>query len=301
VFPSRTVDLGPTVHYLAYDGPEGPPPVVLLHGLGGSHAEWGGVAERLASFSRVLVPDLIGFGRTAPTPDDPADVDGNRRLLERFLDQVVGQPAVLMGSSMGGLIAMLHTVARPETVAGLVLVDPSLPRPRFAPVDPLIGGAALAWAAPRLVRVGATAMRLRRRWLGSERWVASALRWTTVNPAKVSPAVIEAMTQVAEERANIEGQDEAWVQAGVSLLQAHAGRRSLKVVKAVPEDVPTLLLHGAHDKMVPLVSAKQAARLRPDWTFRVLDGLGHLPHLEAPERIADLTRAWMGEHLRAGA
>ncbi len=156
--PSRTVDLAPVVHYLDYDGLDGPPPLVCVHGLGGSHAEWAGFAVRMAARSRVLVPDLAGFGRTPPG-DDPADVDGNRRLLDRFLDRVAGRPVVVVGSSMGGLIAMREAVEAPDRLAGLVLVDPSLPRPRFGRPDPLVGGqaAAVALDPARAGRRGAAA------------------------------------------------------------------------------------------------------------------------------------------------
>jgi pimeloyl-ACP methyl ester carboxylesterase len=55
---------------------------------------------------------------------------------------------------------------------------------------------------------------------------------------------------------------------------------------------PTLLLHGAQDRLVSILSARAAARLRSDWTFRVLDGVGHLGELEAPERFVEEVETW---------
>ena len=301
-FPSRTVDLGLEVHYLDYQVAQGAdrPPLVCVHGLGGSHAEWAAFAARLSDRWRVLVPDLAGFGRTPPG-EEPADVAGNRRLLDRFLQRVAGREAVVVGSSMGGLIGMLQARERPASVAGLVLVDPSLPRPPFGRLDPLVGGRVAAYALARAPQVGEELLRLRRTRLGAAGTVAMALRLSTLDPAKVDPEAVAAMRRVAEDRAALHGLDAAYVQAGLSLLRAHAGRRSLELLRSVPQ-VPTLLLHGRHDRLVPLGSARQAARLRPDWSFRVLDGVGHLPHLEAPDRVATIVGAWLADQVptRAG-
>jgi pimeloyl-ACP methyl ester carboxylesterase len=56
---------------------------------------------------------------------------------------------------------------------------------------------------------------------------------------------------------------------------------------------PTLLLHGAQDRLVSIQSARATARLRPDWTFRVLEGVGHLGELEVPERFVEEVDAWL--------
>ncbi|HEX8132025.1 MAG TPA: alpha/beta fold hydrolase, partial [Actinomycetes bacterium] len=61
----------------------------------------------------------------------------SQRLLDRFLHQVVGGPAILVGNSMGGTINLLQATATPDTVAGAVLVDPALPLPGLARPDRL--------------------------------------------------------------------------------------------------------------------------------------------------------------------
>src|ERR1700727_675723 len=99
------------------------PPMVLVHGLGGSHLNWVAIAPALAAERRVLALDLAGFGLT-PAAGRSATVQSNARLLARFVRDIAGSPAVLVGNSMGGMISILHAGADPETVAGLVLVDP---------------------------------------------------------------------------------------------------------------------------------------------------------------------------------
>src|SRR5439155_876425 len=80
------------------------PTLVLVHGLGGSHVNWMAVAPALARDARVLAVDLAGFGRT-PLGERSADVHANRILLDRFLEAVAAGPVVLVGNSMGGLVA----------------------------------------------------------------------------------------------------------------------------------------------------------------------------------------------------
>ena len=84
---------------------------------------------------------------------------GYNVLLDGFLNEVVGPPAILVGNSMGGLISVLQTNAHPETVAGLVLVDPALPVGVRARPHPLV---ALLFALYAVPAVGRTLMSRRR-------------------------------------------------------------------------------------------------------------------------------------------
>src|SRR2546430_1919938 len=129
---SRTIDLDGPVHYADFGGTG--PTLVLVHGLGGSHVNWLAVAPALARGARVLALDLAGFGRT-PLGERSADVHANRVLLDRFLDAVAAAPAILIGNSMGGLLAMLEAARAPERVAGLVLVAAAASR-RLAGLRP---------------------------------------------------------------------------------------------------------------------------------------------------------------------
>ena len=85
---SRTIDLGGYTHYLDLAGPDDVPPLVCVHGLGGSHVNWTAMAPSLAERQRVYIPDLAGHGLTFPD-HRRTDVDSNQRLLDRFLREVV--------------------------------------------------------------------------------------------------------------------------------------------------------------------------------------------------------------------
>src|SRR3712207_3112155 len=168
---SRTVDLGGPVHYIDFGGADGGPPVVLVHGLGGSHLNWDLLAPLLRPHARVLALDLPGFGRSE-AGDRRTTVQENVGVLDRFLTEVAGPPVVLVGNSMGGMISILETARSPEKVSGLVLLDPAVPGPRRK-LDPLV---ALTFAIYAMPIVGERFMWLRRRRATPLRQVRDMLR-----------------------------------------------------------------------------------------------------------------------------
>jgi len=283
---SRFADLGGPVHYLDFGGAG--PTMVLVHGLGGSHVNWLAAGPRLATRARVLAVDLAGFGRTPLAGRSPR-VRANQRLLGRFVDEVAGAPALLVGNSMGGMISVLEAAQHPERVAGLVLVSPSVPRPRGVPLDRLVGTAFAAYAIPG---VGERFLARRRAQLGTEGIVRETLRLCCVDPGRVPPEVVAAGLALAREREGMPWADAAFLQAARSLLAVLARPGAyLRVIGSVT--VPTLLVHGSGDRLVPLGSGRNVARLRPDWAFEVLDGVGHVPQIEDPGRFAEVVSVWL--------
>jgi len=95
-------------------------PVVLLHGLTGTHEYFALLANRLSQTNRVIAPDLLGFGRS-PWPDISYTVDEHLAALEPVLPK---EPFVLIGHSMGALLALEFARRNPGRVAGLVLISP---------------------------------------------------------------------------------------------------------------------------------------------------------------------------------
>ena len=76
--PSRWVDLDGATHYVDHGGPDGAPVLVMVHGLGGSHANWAALAPLLTDCYRVLALDLAGFGLTRPGPHRTATPSASR-------------------------------------------------------------------------------------------------------------------------------------------------------------------------------------------------------------------------------
>ncbi|MGZ6142095.1 MAG: alpha/beta fold hydrolase, partial [Myxococcales bacterium] len=190
----RTVDLDGPVHYADFGGSGRP--IVLVHGLGGSHANWLAVAPRLAAHGRVYAVDLAGHGLTRSL-GRTARVGANRRLLGRFLDAVAREPAVLVGNSMGGYLSLAEAAAEPGKVASLVLVDAAVPIAPGVRLDP---GMTAWFAALALPFVGGALM-LRRALRGPEHGVREVLAMCGVDPSRMAPGVFEAHVELARERA----------------------------------------------------------------------------------------------------
>src|SRR5262245_16356527 len=283
---SRSVDLDGPVHFADFGGSG--PTMVLVHGLGGSHVNWAAVGPALATRARVLAPDLAGFGRT-PLAGRIATVQANRRLLDRFLDAMSDGPAILVGNSMGGLIALLEAARRPGKIAALVLVGPAQPRPSRTLVDPIVG---LTFAAYALPGIGEGVLRWGAAGLGPERLVPRTLSLCCSDVTRVAPEMIAAHVALARERQAMPWAHTAFLQAARSIIGLLARRRHLaKVIASVR--APTLVVQGTEDRLVPLAASRATVARRPDWSLAVFDGVGHVPQLEAPERFVETVTAWM--------
>jgi pimeloyl-ACP methyl ester carboxylesterase len=281
-----TVDLDGPVHYVDFGGSGRP--IVLVHGLGGSHLNWLAVGKRLAAHGRVLAIDLAGHGRT-PSLGRTASVGANLRLLGRFLEAVARAPAVLVGNSMGGYLSMAEAAAEPDKIASLVLVDPAVPNTRFRTWDPFVVALFAAYALPV---AGAALMRLRGR-RGPERLVRATLALCCVDASRVPPEVVQAHVELARERmryASVFGRD--FLVAQRSLMARLVRRRRFYAMVAGIR-ARALIVQGGSDRLVRVEAARELAASRPDWRFELLEGVGHVPQLEAPERFLAAVEPWL--------
>ncbi|MGY1987240.1 alpha/beta fold hydrolase [Blastococcus sp. SYSU DS0669] len=292
---SRTVDLGGPVHYLDFGGPDDGPPVVLVHGLGGSHLNWDLVAPALREHGRVLALDLPGFGRSEPG-GRKTSVPANVAVLHRFLTEVVGEPAVLVGNSMGGMISILATGEQPEAVRGLVLLDPALPGSRRA-LDPRVAVMFALYAVPF---VGERFLWWRRQRTSALARVHEMLELVGVDPRRMPSDVIDRSVTLLEERRDVQGMDRAFLAAARSLLRVLADPRRYRAAMA-SIDVPVLLVHGDRDRLVPVEAARDLARRHPAWRYAEWTGVGHVPQLQEPERLVAELRAWMRDAQLTGS
>lgn len=104
-------------------GTAGAQPIVFVHGLGSSAATWARCMELLGPRFEVLAVDLLGHG-DSPVPDNPDEYTRDLALAD--LDEVfatVDSPAVLVGHSLGGYLALAHAVTRPQAVCAIVVIN----------------------------------------------------------------------------------------------------------------------------------------------------------------------------------
>jgi pimeloyl-ACP methyl ester carboxylesterase len=262
--------------------------MVLVHGLGGSHLNWCLLAPKLVDQVRVLAVDLAGFGLTHPAGRSTT-VRANAALLDDFLYDTAGSPAILVGNSMGGMISTLQAAEHPETVSGLVLIDPALPIVGSGRLDLLVTTMFSLYAVPG---IGERHMAWRRRGRSPRQIVRRLLTLCCADPSALPEEIVTALVALAEQRATIPGLDAAFLSAARSLLLLNANRRAYwSAMRAIT--APVLLMHGERDRLVPVRAARKAASRNPSWRFESLPGIGHVPHLEAPDLVADLLLDWL--------
>lgn len=281
------IDLDGPVHYADYGGDGSP--MVLVHGLGGSHLNWLHVAHRLAAHHRVTAIDLAGFGLTPPA-GRKATVQANRALLGSFIAELYpDQPVTLVGNSMGGLVSILQAARSPASVTAMVLVNPALPPADTAAVNPFT---LQRLFVPLLPGVGEAALGLYYSRVSPERQLSQTLSAVTVDPARVPPAGREANLEMIRLRQQMGWAVPSFLQASRSIAGVLVRRKRFKqALQSVT--CPVLLVHGEADTIVSPASARWAIAQRPDWRLVMLPDVGHVPQLEAPDRFVEVVEDFL--------
>lgn len=285
--PSRFVDLDGQVHYVEWEGPH-ERTFVLVHGLGGSLLSWLAVAPGLARHGRVLAMDLPGFGLTERN-GRRSRVSDLRATVSGFVHEVAGGPVIFVGNSMGGGISMLEAALEPEVVQGLVLSNSVFPWRRGAFPAPIV---MLGFALYELPHVGEWASRQRLTRLEADRAVRLGLRLITADPSTIPDDLVRLHVEQLVRHQSDADAGPAFLEAARSLLAL--GRRR-DVVRWIMEAVscPVLVIHGREDRLVPLGFAMGALEVRPDWEFRLIPRVGHVPQMEAPRRWLSAVEDWL--------
>ncbi len=259
--PSRFVLVDGLQVHLRDEGPQDDPePVVLLHGTSDSLHTWDGWAQVLQRQRRVIRFDLPGFGLTGPNADNDYSVARYQRFVGALLDHLGVQRCALVGNSLGGQIAWATALAQPQRVRRLVLVDAGgYPTP---PQEvPLAFRLARNSGARKLLE------HVLPRGLVQDR-----LRNLYGDKAKVTPALVDRYYDMALRPGNRRA-------LGYRMDQALAAGDSHRIAQLA---LPTLVMWGGRDRLVPLQSGRQFARDIAGARLVVFGDLGHLPHQEDP-------------------
>jgi pimeloyl-ACP methyl ester carboxylesterase len=260
-------------HDVAYRSAGDGPVVLLVHGMAGSSATWQHVMLALARRFTVVAPDLLGHGESAK-PRSDYSLGGHANSLRDLLSALGHERVTCVGQSFGGGVAMQLAYQFPERCERLVLVSS--------------GG------------------------LGRE--VNLLLRALTAPGAEhvlslaCGPGVREAASRVTTwlrrvgVRAGPAG-EEVW-RSYASLADADSRRAFFCTLRAVIDlggqtvgaadrlhlaaQVPTLIVWGARDPLIPVRHAIAAHEAIPGSRLEIFEGVGHYPHCEAPERFVDV-------------
>jgi pimeloyl-ACP methyl ester carboxylesterase len=247
-------------------------PLVLLHGLGASRSVWRRAAPRLARERLVLAPDLPGLGGSPPAGPG-FELVGVAEALADPLAERAGGSFDLLGTSLGGAVALTLAAAHPELVRRLVLAAPA----GFTPWPwPLA-----AFAAPGVGAVSDRVMAVRR-IVGTRAPGSAALRrallWGAVaEPARLSAGDARALFEASRGSERIGAALTAVLRADLRPLL-----RSL--------DVPLGLIWGERDRVVPVSTLKSLRALRPDAVVETIPDAAHIPQLERPAEFVAAVR-----------
>ena len=239
--------------------------VVLLHGWGSSARVWDDLAARFAPRVRIYPLDLPGYGAIAPRAP---------RTLEAMADAVAScapRRCHVVGWSLGGEVALAWSLRAPRQVLRLGLIATT---PCFAsrPGWPCATNPAVLLEFGRL--------------LADDRATTLA-RFIGVQARGDSRA--RRVAGVLERSSRGPSADGA-LEAGLQVLMDADLRRELRRVRQ-----PTLVLHGARDRIVPPAAGRRLAAALPDARFRLLRACAHAPFLSQPARVARALQEFLDE------
>jgi 3-oxoadipate enol-lactonase len=241
------------------------PPLVLLHGFPFDRSIWARQSGGLADGFRVIAPDLRGFGDSAPRPG-PTTMDAYAQDVAGLLDHLGVRGAVVGGVSMGGYVALAFLRLFPNRVRALVLVDTR------AGADSADAKKARDDTIALVRASGVAAL--------AERMLPKLLTPRTL--AGDAPLVERLRTMMASQS----------VEAVVGALTAMRDRPDSTATLATIA-VPTLVVCGADDALIPTTESKAMAAAIPGARLASISNVGHLPNYERPKAFNDAVSAFL--------
>ncbi|MDA8686060.1 alpha/beta hydrolase, partial [Robiginitalea sp.] len=260
--PSKFIAVdGMQVHFCDQGNPEDSLPLVLLHGTGSSLHTFEGWTGELIRDRRVIRLDLPGYGLTGPFPDKDYAISNYVSFIREFLDALGVNRCILGGNSLGGQIAWEFTVAHPTPVDKLILIDAA-------------GYPFSSQSVPLAFRMARTP-------------ILKEL-FTVITPRSVVQSSVE----------NVYGDDSKVTQELVdryfdlslrpgnrrAFIDRFAAKSDTTSYLKIPKiTIPTLILWGQQDRLIPVENAYRFHRDLPNDTLVILNQSGHVPMEENPE------------------
>jgi pimeloyl-ACP methyl ester carboxylesterase len=262
------------------------PVVVLVHGLAGDLHTWDAVVGRLAERCTVVAPDLPGHGRSDPPAGDYS-LGAYATWLRDLLDALGHERATIVGHSLGGGIAMQFAYQYPQRCARLVLVasgglGPDVNIALRAAALPGAEGVLSLIAHPQLIALGARISRaaaaLGVGWRGG---LAETVRgYAGLADATLRRSFVNSVRAVVD----------------------HRGQRISALDRLhLLADVPTLIVWGTDDRIIPVAHAHAAQQAIPGSRLELFARTGHFPHAARPGRFARVLQAFLEDTAHAAA
>ena len=275
--PSDFMDVkGQLVHYRD-EGPRGDPsPLVLIHGTASSLHTWQGWVGSLHARKRVITFDLPGFGLTGPFdgqyPRDDYHADNLARFTLDLLDALHLQRFTIGGNSLGGEVAWRVAAMAPSRVDKLILVDAT--GYAFVP-EHIPAGFQLA-RMTGLNRLG--------EFLTPRSVVEDSVRDVYGDPSRVTGALVDRYFEMMLREGNRHA-----LNLRMAVIASDLAPERIRTLK-----LPTLILWGGKDRLVPPVNAQRFHADIAGSQLVVFPALGHVPHEEDAQQSVAPVRAFLG-------
>jgi pimeloyl-ACP methyl ester carboxylesterase len=251
-----------------------PVPIILLHGTSASLHTWDGWVRELEPARRVIRVDMPGFGLTGPAPDGDYTIEAYVRFATAVLDHFGIEHCVLAGNSFGGWVAWETALAQPDRVNALILVDSA-------------GYAIRSQSVPIAFRIAKIPVLNRLMEVTLPRsLIESSLRNVYGDPSKVTPELVDRYYEITLRQGNRKSLVQRFVQAPLGIDE-----QRIKELK-----VPTLILWGGRDRLIPLEYAGLFNRDIAGSELVVFDDLGHVPQEEDAARTVSAAKAFLARH-----
>ena len=269
--PSQFIEVDGMQVHLRDEGPrDDPMPIVLLHGTSASLHTWDGWAQSLTTQRRVIRFDLPAFGLTGPNRSNDYSIAAYVRFVGGVVDKLGVKQFVLAGNSLGGQIAWATALAMPQRVNKLVLIDSA--GYIFQPTSVPIGF--------RIARM--PGVRVLSEYVLPRGIIDNSVRNVYGDPSKVTRELVDRYFDLTLRAGNRKA-------LAYRMDQGLSGdEASIKNLK-----LPTLILWGAKDKLIPLENGKRFASDIQGSQLVVFDALGHVPHEEDAQTTVDVFKAFL--------
>jgi len=258
---------------------------LYVHGLGGASTNWTDLAALLRVRFDGWAVDLPGFGRSEPPKRHRYTIRGHARAVIDLLEHIVaqpgpgtGRPVHLLGNSLGGPVSVLVAARRPDLVASLTLISPAMPVYRVPPAFSRMLLLLLVPGVPALAEKRLAA-------IAPEVSVRGMVQMCFGDPARVPRERIDEAIAEMRERSAQPWADRALARSMRGLLTSYL-RVNGAWRMAARLRPPTLVVWGDRDRLVDPRLAPRLAATVPDARLLVLEGVGHVAMLEAPEPTA---------------
>ncbi len=288
-WPGNTVGVEGYALYVRRAGHPDAPPAVFVHGLGGSSNNWTDLVALLADRVDAHAPDLPGFGRSGPPVGGRYGLDTHAGAIAAYIASLDRGPVHLLGNSLGGAVSVRLAAEHPDLVRSLTLVSPALPQYRFRRIsDPRLALMLLPGIATLVDRERARAT--------PERVARDVLALCAVDPSLIHADRIRDLAAEVERRRTL-----PWAATALSgslrgLVRSYfePGPRNLwRQLGTI--DVPTLVVWGDHDRLVPAALGPAAVRRLRDGRLLAVADAAHVAQIEQPEIVADAVRELFDE------